>query len=241
MKRNLLIMVVLLISLATISSKGAEPIFYLPLDGDPNAKISTGNGEAFIKGAPKYEDAKVDEGAVLSGADCLSFETENNVNPEVGTIMFWVKLSKDSTKLTSQEEFFSMYIDGNNRMRLHLDPNDFGIHWFYKIVGQSGIAKKANIEWKEDEWHRVIATWARDKSLILYLDDEKITGAQSKILDPLPELFYVGSYRGTGSFLQGTIDEFYIFDEYDVTKEPQAPVEPVGKLATSWGEIKDRY
>lgn len=241
MKCSLLITVFSFVSLTlTASAMAAEPIFYAPFDGDPTAEISVGNGEAVVIGKPEYEEGKVGEGALLPGSAAFGYETEKNIDPEVGTVMFWVKLSKDSSLLTSQEEFFSIFIDNDNRMRLHLDPSDFGIHWFYKIGGQSGMAKKENIGWKEGEWHRVIATWERDKPLILYLDDEKISGANSRVLDPLPKSFFVGSYKGSSSFLKGAMDEFYIFDEYDVTEEPsEQSVEPGEKVATCWGKIKD--
>ena len=150
MKRYLLTTIVLTAFLAlTFKATAAEPIFYASFDDGPNADISAGNGEAVVKGNPKYEEAKMNDGALLGGSEAFGYETEKNVNAEVGTVMLWVKLSKDSDQLTSQEEFFSMYIDNDNRMRLHLDQNDFGIHWFYKIGGQSGIAQKANIGWKE--------------------------------------------------------------------------------------------
>lgn len=243
MRHDVLTVAVLLASLVlTFSVACVEPIFYTPFDGDADAKVSAGNGKANITGAPKYENAKVGDGVVLSGRDFFAFETAKNVNAEVGTIMLWVKLSKDSSKLTTQEEFFSMYIDDNNRMRLHLDNTDLGIHWFYKIGGKSGIASKTNIGWKGGEWHRVIGTWQKGMPLILYLDNEKIVGAESMVLDPLPQLFYIGSYRGTGSFLQGTMDEFCIFDKYDITTEPaQSPVQFAGKLATYWGRVKEGH
>jgi hypothetical protein len=234
MRNILLITLSLILPILAASVMAAEPIFYASFDEGPNADISAGNGEAVVTGNPKYEAAKVNDGIVLIGSEHLAFETENNVNAEIGTVMLWVRLSKDSNMLNSQEEFFSMYIDNDNRMRFHLDNNDHGIHWFYKIGGQSGIAQKGEIDWKEGDWHHLIATWKRDDPLILYLDDEKIVGANSKVLDPLPATFQVGSYHGASSFLQGTIDEFYIFDEYDVTEEPGSEfVESSGKLATS--------
>ena len=241
MKCSLLITIFLFVSLTlTASAMAAEPIFYAPFDGDPIAEVSLGNGKADVKGNPKYVEGKVGQGALLAGSATFGYETNKNVNPEVGTIMFWVKLSKDNKLLTGQQEFFSMFVSDGNRIRLHLNQNNFGIHWFHRIDGLSGIARKENVVWKEGEWHHVTATWAGDKPLILYLDDEKIIGDNSGVLDPLPISFYVGSYKGSAPFLEAIMDEFYIFDEYDVTKEPgEESVEPGEKLATCWGKIKD--
>ena len=238
MRRNLLAAIVLIASLTlVVSAVGIEPIFYAPFDGSPDAAISAGNGQGTIIGNLQYEQ----EGVVLSGSEAIGFETAGNIDPAAGTIMFRVKLSMDTTELTTQQEFFSIYIDNDNRRRLHLDQNDHGIHWFHKVGGVSGIAQKADVEWKTGEWHRIIASWENGKPLILYLDDEMLEGGESNILDPMPEFFHVGSYRGTGSFLQGTIDEFYVFDQYGVIDEPTAPVELTGKLTTSWGKVKDTY
>ena len=241
MRRNLLIVVVLLGSLTlTFSSMGAITL-YAPFDGNPDAKIAAGNAKGTVVGAPAYEKGMAGDALVLGGADAVGFETAKHINPAAGTVMFWVKLGKDSSTLTAQQEFMSIYVDNDNRRRLHLDQNDHGIHWFHKVAGKSGMAKKEEIAWKAGDWHHMIASWQQGKPLILQLDDEKIEGGESDLLDPMPKLFHVGSYKGTGSFLQGTIDEFYVFDEYGVTEEPTASVDSVNKLATTWGSVKDRY
>lgn len=220
---------------------GATPTLHEPLDGNSDAKIAAGNAKGTVVGAPTYEEGMAADAFVLGGADAVGFKTakEHESCGRDGYVLGQV--GEDSSTLTAQQEFMSIFVDSDNRRRLRLDQNDHGIHWFHKVAAVSGMALKEEIGWKAGDWHRIIASCQKGKPLILQLDDDKIEGGESDLLDPMPAMFHVGSYKGTGTFLLGTMDEFYVFDEYGVTEAPTAPVDSVDKLATTRGSVKDRY
>ena len=105
-------------------------------------------------------------------------------------------------------------------------------------------------KWISDEWHHVAVTYD-GKVLKGYVDAEKV-GERASAVEPLAEKgsYIMGRYIGGGYMYHGLLDEVVVFDkvldQVDIAgimnkgmTEVMRAVSPEGKLAVSWGELKN--
>ena len=107
---------------------------------------------------------------------------------------------------------------------------------------QKGITN----ENQPEDWVHLTVTHDIDSDVSIYYDGKKVGGGQKPpAIIEIGGSIMVGARHPGSEFFTGTIDEVYLFNRVLTQAEIDAirtgeflPVEPKGKLATTWGTIK---
>ena len=236
-------------------------ILYLPLgEGDGNVVMDqSGNGnDGELSGGPKWVAGKNGQGLYLDGED--DYIELANILTEAGTIEFWFKPDWDGSDPEDYRLFdagtgiiYFFIAKGANHADINLE--DFGFYF-----EDASDADWQDIEFNPDgvivagQWYHIAATWEfGGGSAFLYVNGEQMAKGANilgdfPVLNPnmrfgLEVIVYVASRNGA----KGVIDDIAVYnraltiDEIAMDMEGLGfAVEPVGKAASVWGDIKSR-
>ncbi len=129
------------------------------------------------------------------------------------------------------------------------EPGKFGTY-LYDVTVDGWVHSKSKLE--KEEWVYIVVTYDRKtKEINLYLNGEldlkeTMNGAPIQTRDQ--EELNIGGERQGIRFFDGIIDEVQLWANYAKTPEEIkdtylgiSPVEPSGKLATTWGKLKKMH
>jgi len=154
--------------------------------------------------APGYDG----QGVLFNEENSLHYYDENNIDPQQGSIEFWVKPFWDGDD-GRDYVFFEIGDTWFNRFRITKD----GANNFRFMVWSSDTEFDAacNVSgWTANSWHKVIAIWQHDH-IALYLDDGLCDTETSVVLpSSLGPRLYIGSSAQQDLQAQAVIDEFII-------------------------------
>ena len=212
---------------------------------------SSGNGnDGEIIGDLKWVDGKIGKGLEFPGESMNLVQVPNSdsLNPTKAiTITAWVNLadSNGNRRIVQKSTPGS-----DNQYRLLLEWGSF------KFDAGPGVSPKevTTAIFSTGEWHHVAGVYD-GKEIAIYIDGEKVVhqDASGEMTPSTGPLFIGAKWNDPahpGDYWKGILDEIAIFnrgltgDEIKEVMEGIGKVfalNPEGKIAVSWGEIKSRY
>ena len=155
------------------------------------------------------------------------------VNPEVGSISVWTKVSTMSTT----GFLFKAIYDSNNFMQLFYHAGNNEMRFAYKAGGTVNTALFTDAIENDGNWHHIFCTWDQDDNeLKIYLDGVlKQTIAQTLgTWTDAPTAFDIGQNTADASFYKGYISNFAFFNNIiDISKVFQSNMQPLNLTGMS--------
>lgn len=214
---------------------------------------SSGNkhtGDFF--GKIKWEKGKFGSGIKFNGvSDHIEVpDPDHKLTPKHITLMAWINLDNTVGNHSIMEQY-----DWAGNLGCHAFRTNGPALQFYVIWGTSAPnANSGNL--KANEWIHATATYDGE-NIRVYQDGElkgEAKDAAKRNLEPSNKSLSIGTRGDTKDihWMTGIMDELAIFDDALTEKEIKAiatndkgifnalglDVQPKGKLATSWGEIR---
>jgi hypothetical protein len=229
-------------------------VLYLPFDEGKGAEVKdlSGNGNnGAIHGDVKWVDGKQKKALEFGGDVSQYVESPDSDSLHFGkepfAYMAWVKSYKFTEYQTVITKRHITAGDGKPTASLFLKDNHIFIEFRDSIQGMNAFDATDAIL-KENTWHHV--AWVKDDSeLQVYVDGnlkQKVKhDRKGELTSTEPLRVGIHHYGDTwGDPFIGIIDEVAVFrsalDENDIKQLMNniLPVQTSGKLATTWGEIK---
>ncbi|MFC1717921.1 LamG domain-containing protein [Candidatus Poribacteria bacterium] len=246
------------------SGQAQDAVLWFSFEGTGDvATDSSGNGNnGTIVGATRVEGANGQgQGIALGLADNyvdVAIKLEQK-----GTIEFWFKPNWDG----NAPESYRLFDAGLGGIFWHIGKalgkdvvapienwhvDDFGFFFEDAIDTDEVVFVPAAGNIIADKWHHIAVTWDFESKLsVLYIDGAEVanltTGFQG--FPAVKPTIRIGFNGGAGdrpahNGADGVIDEFAIYHrtlsagEIQMDMQKGAAVEPLHKLATTWGEIR---
>ena len=193
------------------------------------------------------KDAKIEgtlksvEGATDGTGEALEFEGDSYI--EIPAMGEFDHVSIECYALEGQfggiQGIVSTWMWAAGKVHFKFEGNQIQVH------KNDGVKIRLNAE--EERWYHIIYTSnTKDNELKLYVDGELVDEGNAGTTPELMDERRIGSEHD-GRFLIGMIDNVRIYDrildEGEVmqnfeSQSDQLPVEPAGKLSTTWGYLK---
>lgn len=232
---------VITIMLFCVSVARAEETFFSALESkaDVEKEGGTVDGGKFAPG--KFGNGFVSEKA----GDVIHFPVKDRfVNLEEGTVELWVTMGMDASTITGELFLFMTYKRGTDAVFLQFD-NGGKARMRIKSAGSWFNADSGALNWKKGEHHHMAGTWGPD-GLKLYLDGELEAEQASKVGPKVfAETFEINNASPpdpnfpTNCVVDGLRLSDHQKDVDELVLDDSTPVQPLGKLATTWGQLKD--
>ena len=206
MKLPLLFLMIAYGTVAHAASNDANTSLLLKLEGSTaGASGETPTSESDVTYSPGLSG----QAAVLGKPNQLFYSRSGNINPQQGTLEFWIKPSWAGN---DGQGHFILKMGGAGGM---LFGKDGANNWRcifnrFSANGQPERGAAFNIgTWQAGEWHHAAFTWGGGE-LRLYLDGALKTKATVPALpDVSATTFQIGG-DGSGGYISATIDELRI-------------------------------
>lgn len=231
---------IITIMLLCCTFASAKETFFSALESQAEVEKEGGivDGGSFVPG--KFGNGFVSEEA----GDVIHFPVEDRfVNLEAGTVELWVTMGLDAAEVSGELFLFMTYKRGTDAVFLQFD-NGAKARMRVKSAGSWFNADSGALNWKKGEHHHMAGTWGPD-GLKLFLDGE--LAAENKT-DRGPTVFAETFEINNASPpdpkfpTNCVVDGLRISDHQkeadELILDDPAPVQPTGKLATTWGNLK---
>ena len=208
--------------------------------GQAAADVSGNGHDGEFAGNPKWVAGKFGNALEFDGADDHVVVDDDDALDltEKITLMAWFSPNEVLTSrrlMVKNDSIFVIFDFGNSK-----DSIDF------LVKPDNNFAESKTTDWKIGEWYHFAGTFD-GKTLKVYINGIlEGEGANNKPIAPSDLELWIGGDdfgRPTDHF-PGKIDEVRLYDKVLTEAEIQrvmdtpADVEPLGKLATTWGKIK---
>ena len=118
--------------------------------------------------------------------------------------------------------------------------------YFWSTSGGAWAQKAITDDIQPEDWVHLAVTHDTKSEVVIYNDGKKAGGgAKPPVVDEIDGSVMVGARHPGQEFFTGIIDEVFLFDRIITAEEINEikdgeflPVEPAGKLATTWGSVK---
>jgi len=214
------------------------------------AQDASGNGNnGTLVGNPKSVEGKFGSALEFDGTNGVEIDNPQNFEFLTWTYVLWFRAEAGG----DYPNLIGRQFDNAHGWTIHLDPG--GATFRIRIDSDGGINQVKTVPQnvRDGEWHHGTIT-QDDKNKVLEMYIDGVRGEQT----------YAGDYKNSGGFLKiaspavgavnlndGAIDEVGIFDviltEDDIIDIMENgleeavgmfPVSPSGRLASTWGRIK---
>ena len=261
------VVVFLIVCCAATSRAKIDPktVVGIWLFDEGNGKVAedlSGNGhDGELKEGTKWDDGQFGEAVIFDGKDdYVEIAPSLDFNPEVFTVTFWMyPLSVGGNNPAGKGSATLIIANGN--------PGDGGgANWWFEYWNsgnfefkscQAGCAAASTPMDKPDEWYFVAGIY-NGTEYELYIDAQFKSKGPNEIGAPEKGLLIGSGLCPAGhgcdeGYFKGIVDDVAMFS--DALSEADlkvlmedgvgktlgvAPVEPTGKLATTWGDLKAR-
>lgn len=231
---------VITITLFCFSVATAKETFFSALESKAEVEKEGGtvDGGSFAPG--KFGNGFVSEEV----GDVIHFPVEDRfVNLDEGTVELWVTMGMDANTITGELFVFMTYKRGTDAVFLQFD-NGGKARMRIKSAGKWINADSAPLNWKKGEHHHMAGTWGPD-GLKLYLDG-KLEAENGSKEGPkvFAETFEINNASPpdpkfpTNCVVDGLRISDHQKEVGELVLDDPAPVQPLGKLATTWGHLK---
>lgn len=227
--------------------------------GKTAADLSGNGNDGELKEGAKWDTGKFGQGVVFDGKDdYVEIAPSPLFNPEVFTVTFWMHPTAVGGNNPAGKGSATLVIANG-------DPGDGGgANWWFEFWNagnfefkscQAGCAAATTPLNKPDEWYFIAGIY-NGTEYELYIDSEFKSKGPNEVGAPEKGLL-IGSglcpagHGCDGGYFKGIVDDVAMFS--DTLSEADlktlmddgvgkvlgvAPVEPIGKLATTWGKLK---
>ena len=198
-------------------------------------------------GVPEWVEGKFDGALEFKGSDMVTIPDNDLLDLTSFTIAAWIK----SPATTGRWHVIAAKEARNPTGRnygIFGHVNNGSIHYSFTSGGWKSFDAPTNVT--DGAWHHVAATYQRP-NFKLYIDGE-LDAETAPDADPESNdaPLYIGGCDIGNYWMTGVIDEVVLYDRAlspeelsELIQEGIAtvtPVEPAGKLATTWSQIKTR-
>lgn len=219
-------------------------------------EITKKSKDGVLNGGPKWVNGKFGKAIEFDGkADYVEIELPdvfNNIPNNNFTIAFWINVKDIAGSGTIWTRILEVRNDNLNYLQFVIQINDgeLGINLMDEGTEKTVIV---NSPIKADTWYYVAGVWdSKQKIISLYLGGIPQTGLGTTPASPGTEKIINLGRRSDGSnetYFNGIIDEFAIFNialtEEEINSLMEGSIKPIaavsssGKLAITWGKIKN--
>ena len=235
------ILCVIIITLFCITVATAKETFFSALESKADVENEGGtvDGGTFKPG--KFGNGFVSENV----GDVIHFPVEDRfVNLDEGTVELWVTMGLDMSEVAGELFLFMTYKRGTDAVFLQFD-NGAKARMRIKSAGAWYNADSGALNWKTGEHHHMAGTWGPD-GLKLYLDGE-LEGEHDFKKGPtvFADTFEINNASPPDPRFPTNcvVDGLRLSDHQkkpdELVLDDPAPVQPTGKLTTTWGNLKD--
>ncbi len=204
------------------------------------------HGEMKINKGIKRVNGKYGGALEFSGVDMVVVPDANDMDLMSFTLAAWIKVPKISGKWQIIASKENRNPTGRN-YGIFCNINTGVIHYsFTTAAGWKSYDAKTVVT--NNEWHHIAATYEKP-NFKLYLDGvldaQQVPGTDPDVHD---NFFFIGGCDIGDYWMTGTIDELVLFGSALSENEIKDlmcginevfSLEPLGKLTTTWGTIKD--
>lgn len=220
----------------------AEETFFSALESQAEVEKEGGivEGGSFVPG--KFGNGFRSEEV----GDVIHFPVEDRfVNLKEGTIELWVTMGLDTAEIKGELFLFMMYKRSSDAIFLQFNNNGIA-QMRAKSAGSWINANSDPLNWKEGEEHHMAGTWGPD-GMKLFLDGE-LAGENASDKGPtlFAETFEINNASPpdpkfpTNCVVDGIRISDHQKDSGELVLDDPSPVQPLGKLATTWGKLKGK-
>ena len=239
--------VTFLLMSATLGITGEDPdlVAYYPFDGD--AEDATGNdNHGEITGGSKWVKGKFGDALELEPAAYVEMQASDSLHGDLFkadpfTISAWINPNFEGT---TWEHIWRSLPSGVGHNTLFINKDQGLISWRGRVGGWTVLCQSDGGIVEADKWMHVAITGDGDK-FKLYADGEIVAETDFQETDGGNVTYRMGG--SGGETFAGLLDDYAVFsrdlDEDEISLimegvETFLPVEPRGKLATQWADLK---
>ncbi len=241
--------VILLLSSATASHAALDDkslVLYLSFDEGQggNAKDGSVHGHdgELIKN-PTWVDGQFGKALEFDGTKGQHVMVPINDTlqlTEQFSIAFWVKRGDDQIR-----DWNYMVTAGSLKWASIFKKGDSKTY-FWSTSGGAWAQKAVTDDIQPEDWVHLAVTHDTKSEIVIYNDGKKAGGGNKPpVVDEIDGSVMVGARHPGEEFFTGIIDEVFLFNRIisaaeinDIKDGEFLPVQPAGKLATTWGSIK---
>ena len=244
---TLFLAVTFLLMSATLGMTGEDPdlVAYYPFDGNP--EDATGNdNHGEITGGSKWVKGKFGDAIELDAAAYVEMQASDSLHGDIFkadpfTISAWINPNFEGT---TWEHIWRSLPTASGHNTFFLNKDQGLLSWRGQVGGWTVLCQSDGGIVEADKWMHVAVTGDGDKFRI-YADGEKVAETDFQETRGENVTYRIG---GTGGeTFAGLMDDYAVFsrdlDEGEINSimegvEAFLPVEPRGKLATQWADLK---
>ena len=248
MKRfTLFFAVTFLLMSATLGITGEDPdlVAYYPFDGNP--EDATGNdNHGEITGGSKWVKGKFGDAIELEPAAYVEMQVSDSLHGDLFkadpfTISAWINPNFEGT---TWEHIWRSLPSAVGHNTLFINKDQGLISWRGQVGGWTVLCQTDGGIVEADKWMHVAVTGDGDKFRI-YADGENVAETDFQETRGENVTYRIGG--SGGETFAGIMDDYAVFsrdlDEDEINLimegvETFLPVEPRGKLATQWADLK---
>lgn len=235
--------------MAAVTTDGLVGAWLFDDGTDTTVADSSGNeldGE-LVQGEPEWVEGKFGTAMNFDGTDMVNVPDNDLLDLTSFTIAAWINSPATSGRWHVIAAKEARNPTGRN-YGIFGHVNNGSIHYSFTSGGWKSFDAPTNVT--DGTWHHVAATYEQP-NFKLYIDGELDAEVAP---DGVPESnespLYIGGCDIGNYWMTGAIDEVVLFDRAlseaelaELIEDGMAsvtPVEPAGKLTTTWGQIKNR-
>ncbi|MBU0980904.1 MAG: right-handed parallel beta-helix repeat-containing protein, partial [Nanoarchaeota archaeon] len=200
--------------------------FYAPFDGSTTDLVDgeTPTAETGLS----YEYGKINRGLFFGTGDNLQYNAAGNINFTHGTVEFWIRLNRswaDYPTTSWSKAFEFQRVSAANWFFVGIHPTASYIyaHWEGDGTGRT-VQIADSVALPPYEWHHIAVTWNETSTTMKAYFDGKNVGQDTNIvaMAEYPTTFRIGGASSNNQELNGSIDEFVIYNKVFSDSEVQA-------------------
>ena len=234
------------------AAKPEELLLYFPFDEGSGKKVKdlSDNGFAGELNAPKWADGKFRKALEFNGTSDFVGVDPIGVNPDELTVELWFKPGGAIKAGVGRQDLIYRR-NGSGRPHVTFDREGDGKLGFYiYLKDTSSHDVKTNISsWSAGKWYHVAGT-SQVGELKIYING-KLENTKAAPRNPINVQYdtngiSIGARQASQTFFKGGIDEVRLWSRVLSADEAEKAfkgtllaVEAAGKLATTWGKIKE--
>ena len=248
MKRfTLFLAVTFLLMSATLGMTGEDPdlVAYYPFDGNP--EDATGNdNHGEITGGSKWVKGKFGDAIELEPTAYVEMQVSDSLHGDIFkadpfTISAWINPNFDGT---TWEHIWRSLPGASGHNTFFLNKDQGLLSWRGQVGGWTVLCQSDGGIVEADKWLHVAVTGDGDKFRI-YADGENVAETDFQETRGENVTYRIGG--SGGETFAGLMDDYAVFsrdlDEGEINSimegvEAFLPVQPRGKLATQWADLK---
>ncbi len=215
---------------------------------DTTVADSSGNGldGELVQGEPEWVEGKFGTAMNFDGADMVNVPDNDLLDLTSFTIAAWINSPATSGRWHVIAAKEARNPNGRN-YGIFGHVNNGSIHYSFTSGGWKSFDAPTNVT--DGTWHHVAATYEQP-NFKLYIDGVlDAEEAPNAVPESNGSPLYIGGCDIGNYWMKGAIDEVVLFDRAlspdelaELIENGMAsvtPVEPAGKLTTTWGQIKN--